>query len=690
MSRRIHAVISRIAGAVPVFLCVFVFGSSAWARTSPQPVPRPLGTLLPEVDVQPDALQRSATPSSAPPRRPPPVSAYAESTGIAVEPAPLAAGAVAIDSTYYDLQDFGSLGQRIVVGADGRVHVTWEDDFCNVAGGCPPNPAAPNPYPWRGMGYAVRDSRGWNNLGRVSDPTIACTSFCTPEHEGGFGTLAVTANGRAVVSQHMNEDGCDLRSNLDFEGAAGMASWKAYLPPIVSPSYLFPQVALTGTSAIMLGEIPLSPPQGFYEEVTEFRVSRLVAEGPTFTCPTGWQMGAWNSVVSSSLFRDGHPAYPSLASGSDGRVGIAVTDFGGNVFLIESLAGTFLPGTITIRNLTNYYDTAINQPDSSSSEWRPWIHCHLAYQDTTPHVVWSELQARRINNQIEYFDWRSRIRHWSSTTGLSTVKQVQAGEADTYDDIDLGLHGPLPGFNTLSVDWPQVGFSPGGYETYVTWVRFTDDEVDPTAIVNGLEGIQTGTGYGDLCASLRRSGTSSWSAPENLTLTDRTDERFPALATYNPGGLIHLLYQSPATDQAGVAVVGDRGGDNCGPEGCRDFLLRRIAYLEKHLAASVVSVDETSAALVGPALVSYPNPARGAVRFSFDPARTPRGARAILVFSAAGRRIARVPASGTSARWDGRDDGGHSAPAGLYFARFEGDRGARATKFMLLQGPDIR
>src|SRR5262249_19029538 len=45
---------------------------------------------------------------------------------------PLPEGAVQIDSTWYDLQDMGSLGHRIEVGADGRVHVTWQDDFCEL------------------------------------------------------------------------------------------------------------------------------------------------------------------------------------------------------------------------------------------------------------------------------------------------------------------------------------------------------------------------------------------------------------------------------------------------------------------------------------------------------------------------------------------------------------------------------
>src|SRR5262245_24253826 len=83
---------------------------------------------------------------------------------------PLPAGSEEVGATWYDLQDMGSLGRRIEVGADGRVHITWQDDFCELGGGCPPNLAAPNPHPNRGMGYAIRATTGaWNVLGKVSD-----------------------------------------------------------------------------------------------------------------------------------------------------------------------------------------------------------------------------------------------------------------------------------------------------------------------------------------------------------------------------------------------------------------------------------------------------------------------------------------------------------------------------------------
>ena len=604
------------------------------------------------------------------------------STVMAV-PVPLPAGAVQIDSTYYDLQDMGSLGQRIIVGQDGRVHVAWQDDHCNFApSGCPPNPSAPIPYPLRGMGYAYRDATGWHSMGRVEDPDLR-QSCCPYELAGGFGTIALTANGRAVVAQHMREDGCDLRGDLYVQDAVGGGTWSGYLPPIESPSYLFPQAAtLPNGSMVMLGEIPLTPPGHFYEETSAFRTSRLAAEGSRFVCPTGWQMGPWTQIIPPAMFRDGYGAFPSLAASSNGRAGVAVTDFGGNVFLIESSNGTFATGTVTIRTLTNYSDTAIIRSDSTSTEWRPYIHCHLAYQDTTPHVVWSELHARRIGTTIEYYDWRSRIRHWSSTTGVSTVKQVAPGEADTYDNIDNYLDGPLAGFNTISVDWPQVGFSPGGFETYVVWLRFTDAQVDPTAVPERLQGIQTGTGYGDIACSTRRSG-ASWSAPQNLTQTPQTDERFVSLATRNDGGNVRIAFQASATNEAGVAAVGDRGG-NCSQGNCTPLnLVRRIAFLERHLESSVVAVGDLPA-IPGPALTATPNPARGPIRFSIDPARAANREPAILVFSVSGRRVARIAAAAGRAVWNGHDEAGHAVPSGVYFARFEGEPSVPGTKFMLL------
>lgn len=601
-------------------------------------------------------------------------------------PVGLPVGAVAIDSTYYDLQDMGSMGHHIEVGTDGRVHLTWQDDFCNLAGTCPPNLLLSQPYPQRGMGYAYRDAVGtWHHLGKVSDPRVAALRCCglPAEEFGGFGSLALLPSGRAIVAQHLNEDGCDLHGVFYLEQSAGGSTWDDFMSPIASgDSYLFPQAAPTpGGGVTLLGEVPIG---GSYAEARSIGTSWYPNTNSSFTC-WNYQGQNWvnliapppaTSTVPYTLFRDSLPAFPSIAASANGRVGVAVSDFGGNVYLIESSNGTFAPATVTIRNLTGYTDAQVTKGDSTSTQFRAYIHCDIAYADTTPHVVWSELQARRIGGHVEFYDWHSRIRHWSSDRGVETVYQVPAGVADHYDDVDNLLNGPLCGFNTITADWPQVGFSDDGSETYVAWLRFVDSQIDPTAVPAGLEGICTGTGFGDIACSVTRTG-QGWSAMQNLTNTPNTDERFFSLASRNPGGRIQIVFQASATNEAGSALIGDRGATP-------GNVLRRIAYLEVKPSASVLAVEPMPSALRPGALHASPNPVFGAARVSFRADAAPNPARRVEVYSLDGRRVVTLPMLASApVVWDGRDDGGRRVPSGVYFARLSDDPSHGAVRIVL-------
>jgi len=404
--------------------------------------------------------------------------------------------------------------------------------------------------------------------------------------------------------------------------------------------------------------------------VNGIRVSRLAAAGATFTCQTGWQCGPWMDAVNMSMFRNGYSGFPAMAAASDGRVGIAATDFGGNAWLIESADGTFNGGTITIRNLTNNSDAQITAADSTSAQYRPYINCGLAYQDTTPHVVWAEVQARKIGSTIYYVDHGSRIRHWDSKQGLTVVRQVQPGEADSYDNVDNGYVGPIAGFNTISVDWPEVGFSPDGSETLVAWVRFVDSEIDTSAHA-GSPDLFSGVGYGDIACSVKRSG-SPWAAQQNLTASPSTDDRYPAIPARNAAGRIQLLYQAAATSLGGVVQGQDRGVQPVN-------LVRRIVYLERPLAGSVLAVSGPAAVSASGLRVS-PNPSRGRVRFALG-ATGPGDA--VLIYAVNGSLVARVPVGVKGeAEWDGRDAAARPLASGVYLARVEGSRAATKLLFV--------
>jgi alpha-amylase len=107
-------------------------------------------------------------------------------------------------------------------------------------------------------------------------------------------------------------------------------------------------------------------------------------------------------------------------------------------------------------------------------------------------------------------------------------------------------------------------------------------------------------------------------------------------------------------------------------------------------AAFTTGVDGALAGGGAPAIAfaaPSPNPARGDVAFRFDLARD--AARAELaVFDVRGRRVrtllaGALPAGRHAAQWDGRDDAGRAAPAGLYFARVSAGA-ASATRRVVL------
>ena len=81
-----------------------------------------------------------------------------------------------------------------------------------------------------------------------------------------------------------------------------------------------------------------------------------------------------------------------------------------------------------------------------------------------------------------------------------------------------------------------------------------------------------------------------------------------------------------------------------------------------------------------------PNPAAGAVTFRFALPR--EGAISLRIYDAAGRLVRELargitPAGDHTARWDGRDAGGHQAPNGVYLVEL-------ATEGRALRGRFVR
>lgn len=137
------------------------------------------------------------------------------------------------------------------------------------------------------------------------------------------------------------------------------------------------------------------------------------------------------------------------------------------------------------------------------------------------------------------------------------------------------------------------------------------------------------------------------------------------------------MFLASATNQAGCAIIGDRGVTPGNLE-------RRVAYLAAPLAQSLLDAPATPVVQAPAALRVTPNPVFAHARVRIEAALAER-TRLVEVLDLTGRRITTlVIARGERfAEWRGRDDAGRTAPAGVYFARVAGDDATPATRFVM-------
>ncbi|MDZ7317398.1 MAG: T9SS type A sorting domain-containing protein [candidate division KSB1 bacterium] len=130
------------------------------------------------------------------------------------------------------------------------------------------------------------------------------------------------------------------------------------------------------------------------------------------------------------------------------------------------------------------------------------------------------------------------------------------------------------------------------------------------------------------------------------------------------------------------------------PPGDADELVYRLSFID--INGTAVALEQTLLKRNGTASAlsefrlfpAYPNPFNPQTTLSYELARTSRVE--IIVFDAAGRQVRRlVDAAEAGGRhaviWDGWDDVGDSAPAGVYFVRFSFDDLRKMQKIVLVR-----
>ncbi|MBK9303521.1 MAG: T9SS type A sorting domain-containing protein [bacterium] len=110
-----------------------------------------------------------------------------------------------------------------------------------------------------------------------------------------------------------------------------------------------------------------------------------------------------------------------------------------------------------------------------------------------------------------------------------------------------------------------------------------------------------------------------------------------------------------------------------------------------HRSAAATATAAATGSFAGGGLFlspGQPNPARGGATMAFGLPRA--GTATLRVFDLAGRLVRTLvagdrPAGPGAAAWDGRDEGGRDAPAGVYFCRLESAAGSVTRKLVLVR-----
>lgn len=99
----------------------------------------------------------------------------------------------------------------------------------------------------------------------------------------------------------------------------------------------------------------------------------------------------------------------------------------------------------------------------------------------------------------------------------------------------------------------------------------------------------------------------------------------------------------------------------------------------------LVAVPGAANAFAAGELVAFPNPSRGAVRFTLSGGASVTGIQSIDVFDAGGRVVSSIRSAGTVLAWDGSMPSGTKAPAGVYYAVIRTSGGVLRSSVRIIQ-----
>ncbi len=548
-----------------------------------------------------------------------------------------------LDSSYYDWQHNGSLNRRVWVNSDGSVHATYMK-------------SPDQGFVERGMIYYYANDVGnpFTSYGDVA------------AYRNGFGNLSSfpTSSPVGAVVVIATHDFGAVESYAYVDAFQGIGAFTE-LPTNAADLVVWPKPSVNSDGSFQIVGTLMNNElvNGIDHNVAW---DRAVDMGAGFSQTWTWlgeDVADW---------KEGSMEFPAVASGDNGKVGIVIGDLGAEVHFWESIDNgvSFAEALIT----TAATDTIglPTDPDSTATVFLPYLNSDIVYVGEEPHIVWGAAQGGDVGGVVLY-DFRSRILHWSPSTGIDTVVVAEYQSA-IPSQIETYVTG---GFNHLAVDWPQIGSSPDGSRLYVVYTGMDPNDVDPDNLI----------GFGDIWAVYSEDNGETWSEPVNVSNPDGafpgTDDRYPSISPVNyetaiePGMDAYIVYQ---TDDTGGSFVQFEESANL------DYFL----FIGIDFPGVGIGDQPGDGHSIPKAFAlgqNYPNPFNPSTSISYQLAE--RSEVTLKIHNVRGQLVRELVSgvrdAGThTVQWNGIDASGQTVSSGIYLYVLETDKDYRSTRKMVV------
>jgi hypothetical protein len=535
-----------------------------------------------------------------------------------------------IDSTYWDWQRNGGYDDHLAITydygtvlIDGVMMVAYQQDTSD-----------------RTMRFYHWNGNTWTGHGQAILPV-----------RNGFGSMSSFFDGWIAICTHGDVDGNGTRCWAGFNAFPGLPTF-AWNGTSMTNRLIWPRISENSDGSICM--------TGVSQANSDVWIAKAQDSVSGFS---EWYL---NFRTLAPNWIDDDMEWPTIHSGTNGKVGVVIPDFEGSVRLFES---TDSGESFDVFTIIQPYPLGIPREENNIlSIWLAWINSDIMYLDDEPHVVWTTApDSMRMPPPppppYQIYDFYSAIFHWSPSTGIDTVVIAETqSEVSTQSD-----YVPTPD-NHLSVDWPSIGVAVDGRTLVVAYTAFNVDDIDSTTIGPPV-------GYVDIWMTTSSDNGETWAEPQNVTNPDGSilgwDDRYPSIAKFNldnaadPGKDVYMIYQSD--NLAGTFVQGTEGALNMDYIKFVGIDLATVGIGDGRDGGTTANIPK-----VFSLSQNYPNPFNPSTTIQYDIAATSGTIPVeINIYDVRGRLVRKlvdqVKEPGRyQVHWNGRDDRGEAASSGIY------------------------